>query len=240
MADEFKHKDDELTLFVDYMSQPSRAILLFCLENNIAHRVHLVQLAKGEQRTAAFKAVNPYQKVPAIRDANGFFLNESHAILRYLDQTRSSVASHWYPSDAKQRALVDAALDAHHTNLRLGASRRVFARFLGPVRGVPAAQLQALESIFAPVLRKSLRMMDATLAKQPYLCPGNEISIADLSSACEAIMLNLISFDWTPYPHVARWMERVAQRCAHWDAVHRIFFKVAKRVAAKNAQQSKL
>lgn len=53
-----------------------------------------------------------------------FVLPESAAILRYLATTRS-VPSHWYPSDLRKRARVDAALDWQHANVRAGEAKLV-------------------------------------------------------------------------------------------------------------------
>ena len=68
-----------------------------------------------------FAKVNPAKEIPAIQeiDENGnvFTLSQSHAILRYLAQSRG-VADHWYPSDPEKRAKVDEYLDLHHTFLR--------------------------------------------------------------------------------------------------------------------------
>ena len=46
-----------------------------------------------------------------------FTLAESHSILRYLADTRG-VPDHWYPQDARQRAIVDQYLDMHHSYIR--------------------------------------------------------------------------------------------------------------------------
>ncbi len=55
-----------LTLYLDLMSQPSRAVLLFCLENKIEHKLELVQIAKGQNKTPEFAAKNPNKKLPTI------------------------------------------------------------------------------------------------------------------------------------------------------------------------------
>ena len=98
-------KSNKLSLYIDYASQPSRAIIAFCNINSIPHEVKEIRISKGQHREAEFLQINPNGYLPAIDDA-GFKLSESHAILRYLAQTRR-VASHWYPHDLQQRAIVD-------------------------------------------------------------------------------------------------------------------------------------
>lgn len=54
------------------------------------------------------------QKVPALND-DGFLVNESHTIMRYLVE-KYAKGSQWYPSDLKQRAQVDMYLDWYGLN----------------------------------------------------------------------------------------------------------------------------
>jgi len=107
----------------------------------------------------------------------------SHAIMRYLCQTRK-IADHWYPSDAKERVVVDSVLDWHHTYdrlpctliwvhdpvsqrnprafrwLRQGAAGLVFSSLLAPMRGITVTEPQ-LKQIRA-TLAKSLKVTRAS------------------------------------------------------------------------------
>ena len=63
--------------------------------------------------------------------ANGdFILYESHAIMRYLHETRKC-PDHCYPKDPIKRAKIDQYLDWHHTNLRVGVGYQVFKKLFG-------------------------------------------------------------------------------------------------------------
>jgi maleylacetoacetate isomerase len=46
-----------------------------------------VNLMKGQQREAAYRAVNPMMALPALLDGDGPILFESLAIIEYLDET---------------------------------------------------------------------------------------------------------------------------------------------------------
>ena len=46
-----------------------------------------INLMKGEQRDAKFRAVNPMMAIPALVDGDGPVLFESLAIIEYLDET---------------------------------------------------------------------------------------------------------------------------------------------------------
>jgi glutathione S-transferase len=52
---------------------------------------------------------NPLKKLPAMSD-DGFLINESHTILRYIADKYANGSS-WYPADLKGRAAIDMYLD---------------------------------------------------------------------------------------------------------------------------------
>jgi len=220
-----------LKLYVDLMSQPSRAVLLFCLETNIPHQVEMVQLMKLQNKTPEFSALNPNRRVPVIDD-NGFVLYESHTIMRYLAATRK-VADQWYPSDPKARARVDQYLDWHHTNLRPGAAGLVFSKFIGPQMKLPEAALAKQAQEATKALEFSLKLMNTWLSKNDYLC-GKKISIADLSASNEISMLGLVQYNLSAHPSVAAWFDRMKQ-LRHWNDVHSVLNKVLKSAAARAA-----
>ncbi|KAH1251442.1 Glutathione S-transferase T1 [Glycine max] len=87
----------KLKVYADRMSQPSRAVLIFCKVNGIDFEEIKVDLSKRQQLSPEFRAVNPLRKVPAIVDGR-FKLFESHAILIYLASAFPGVADHWLVS----------------------------------------------------------------------------------------------------------------------------------------------
>jgi maleylpyruvate isomerase len=77
-----------------------------------------IHLANGEQRTPAYKAINPQGLVPYLVDGE-FALGQSLAIIEYLDETHPEPAL--LPGDARQRAWVRSvaqliACDIHPLN----------------------------------------------------------------------------------------------------------------------------
>ena len=63
-----------------------------------------VNLIKGAQREAAYRAVNPMMALPALIDGEGPILFESLAIIEYLDETHPNPPL--LPRDARGRARV--------------------------------------------------------------------------------------------------------------------------------------
>lgn len=84
----------KLKVYADRLSQPSRAVIIFCKVNGIDFEEIEVKLANREQHSPEFKDINPMAKVPAIVDGR-LKLFESHAILTYLSCAFPGVADHW-------------------------------------------------------------------------------------------------------------------------------------------------
>ena len=52
---------------------------------------------------------------------------------------------------------------------------------------------------------KAMKMMEKILEKHKFLC-GDEMTIADLSAACELHNVKFIELDYSKFKHVTRWM----------------------------------
>ena len=80
-----------------------------------------VEVGLAQPRPADYLAINPLGGIPTLQDDN-LTLSESQAILRYLAarERREDL----YPSDLRERALVDEFLDRFATRLRTPLFRR--------------------------------------------------------------------------------------------------------------------
>ncbi|KAG5058563.1 hypothetical protein JHK82_013544 [Glycine max] len=215
----------KLKVYADRMSQPSRAVLIFCRFNGIDFEEIKVDISKRHHLSPEFREVNPLQKVPAIVHGS-FNLSESHAILVYLASAFPGIADHWYPSDLYRRAKIISVMDWHHSNLRHGA---------GPATGRPLNPKAAAEA--EKVLLSSLsKLEDIWLNGDGHFLLGvSQPSIADLSMVCELMQLEVLdekdrSRILSPYKKVLQWIEdtRTATN-PHFEEVHNILYRAKKK-----------
>ncbi|KAI3792442.1 hypothetical protein L2E82_06322 [Cichorium intybus] len=231
-----------LKVYADRMSQPSRAILIFCKINDIDFEEIRVDVLKNQQFSPEYKAINPMSQVPAIIDGR-FKLFESHAILIYLSCAFPGVASHWYPGDLSNRAKIHSVLDWHHSNLRRGTVGLVFNTILAPLVGLPSNLQTAKEA--EKILMKSLSKIENFWLKDGrFLVGSSQPSIADISLVCEIMQLELLSEKdcdriLSPYKKVVKWIEDTKKATApHFDEVHDFLFKAQKRIRERKATES--
>nr|XP_037851305.1 glutathione S-transferase theta-2B isoform X2 [Chlorocebus sabaeus] len=123
-----------LELYLDLLSQPSRAVYIFAKKNGIPFELRTVDIIKGQHRSKEFSQINSLQKVPVLKDGD-FILTESSAILIYLS-CKYQTADHWYPSDLQARARVHEYLGWHADCIRGTFGVPMWVQVLGPLIGV--------------------------------------------------------------------------------------------------------
>jgi len=173
-----------------------------------------VNLMKGDQRDAKFRAVNPMMAIPALVDGDGPALFESLAIIEYIDETHPK--PQLLPTDPKARARVRGlaqivAADSHPL-------------IVPRVREYLSAEFKVDE---AGVMKWAQHWHKAALtALEQHLagekdtgtyCQGEQITVADICLASQVAGANFCKVDLAPYPTVAR----IAATCAKNDAFAR-------------------
>ncbi|XP_077223293.1 glutathione S-transferase THETA 1 [Tasmannia lanceolata] len=224
----------KLKIYGDRMSQPTRAIIIFCKVNGIDFEEIRIDIAKGQHRSPEFKEINPMGQVPAIVDGR-FKLFESHAILSYIACAFPGVSDHWYPADLSKRAKINSVLDWHHSNLRRGSASFVLNTVLAPALGLPLNPQAAAEA--EKVLTSSLSKIESIWLKGngKFLLGSHQPSIADLSLICEIMQLKLLDendYDRILGPHkkVLQWIDnlKIATK-PHFEEVHEVLYKAKAR-----------
>ncbi len=163
-----------------------------------------IEIGDAGARTPEFLALNPNGRLPVIIDGN-FVLPESLAITLYLAKKHSF--GNLYPDSLKDEARVWqwsfwalAEVDRGVNIWSLHALR------LPPGERNTALREEALKVIAAP-----FKVLDAAVARQPYLL-GADFTIADLNVA--AVISRAADMDLSARPHLNAWLARCLDRPA--------------------------
>jgi len=163
-----------------------------------------VNLIKGQQREAAYRAVNPMMAIPALIDGDGPAMFESLAIIEYLDEIHPDPPL--LPADARGRARVRGlaqivACDSHPL---------VVPR----VREYLEHELKLDEPTRMKWCRhwivQALTGLEANLKSKETgrYCHGDAITIADICLVSQAAGAKFFQADIAAFPTAAAIVER--------------------------------
>jgi glutathione S-transferase len=208
-----------------------RPIAMFIADHGLTVEEQTIDLMAGEQYQAAFAAINPNNAVPVLEDG-GFRLTESSAILKYLADL---VDSPTYPKPLPARAQVNAAMDWVNTSLyRSFGYSLCYPQVLDHVKlPDPAAQSLLLNAGQAGSRRLLGIMNDHMLgAGKPWLC-GNDLSIADYFASGILSLGELIGCDFSAWPRVRAWYERV-EGLPNWQSANAALYAWANAIKGRD------
>jgi glutathione S-transferase len=184
------------------LSTYARRVRIALIEKQIPCELVLVDMAQGKHRESAYRALNPYGRVPTLEE-DGFILYESTAILGYLEATHPTPAL--VPADRQGRALVDMHMKLCDLQMSRHAGTIIFPkRFLPKERWNEAAIAEAKKEI-----EKHFAILDRQLAGKTYLV-AERFSLADLCYIPFLEFLPLMEIGAPPA--VAPWRDRLLAR----------------------------
>lgn len=210
-----------MKLYYHPVSTTCRPILLFAADAGIDLDYRLIDLFKGEHLDAAYGSINPSRQVPVLEDGD-FRLTESSAILKYL---ADSIESPAYPRALKPRARVNEMMDWFNT----GLYRDFGYGFVYP-QVIPAYK-RSDEKVQAATLawgreksRQWLKILDENLIgpHQAFTC-GDAITLADYLGTAFLTVGEVIRIDYSPWPNVKRWLDRMKARPT-WSRANEGFY----------------
>jgi glutathione S-transferase len=165
----------------------------------------LVDLSKGGSHTPDYLALNPTGRTPTLVDGD-FKLWESTAIMQYVASRKPNAL---WPDDARTRADImrwQSWQLAHWS--KEGCEPLLFERLVKGFLNLGAPD----ETVVAKGLEcfnKEAKVLDAHLAKQPYLV-GKDITIADFSVAAPLFYAEQADMPVAPYARLRDWFGRVS------------------------------
>jgi len=163
-----------------------------------------IEIGDAGARSPEFLAINPNGRLPVIVD-DGFVLFESLAITLYL--ARKHANGTLYPGTLEGEARAWQWTMWALTEV----DRGVNIWSLHAVRLPPAERDVAKRDEALRVLAAPFRVLDAAVARHPYLL-GNEFTVADLNVA--AVISRAVDMDLSAVPNLAAWLTRCLDRPA--------------------------
>jgi len=172
-----------------------------------------VSLIDADQRSDAYRALNPQQLVPTLKHGERV-IRQSLAIMEYLDEFQPEPAI--MPTTARERARVRALALAVACDIHPLLNLRVM-KYLETEFGASEVQRSAWQTLW---INKGLAAIESLLADNPgtaEFCEGDLPSIADCCLIPQLASATRFGVDWQQYPTIVR----VARNCAALDAFER-------------------
>ena len=153
-----------------------RRVRIFLAEKGLSVPMEPVNLGALEHKTAAYTAINPLQRVPALVLDDGTVITESMAICRYFEGLRPEPPL--FGRGGREEALVEMWNRRIELNLYEAVSA-VF-RHLHPAMREMENQIPEWGEANKPRAIALLALLDRELADRPYLA-GEHYSVADIT-----------------------------------------------------------
>jgi glutathione S-transferase len=159
-----------------------RRVRVFLAEKGISVPMETVDLAKLEQKDAAFTAINPLQRIPVLELDSGEILTESVAICRYFEELHPNPPL--FGRDSLDKARVEMW------------QRRAELEFFVPIALAFRHSHPAMKEMEKPQVAEMIepsrerairfaRFLDSELAKRRYVA-GDAFSVADITAMVAA------------------------------------------------------
>jgi len=180
----------------------ARRVRLVDHEKNLGLDFQLVDMANREHRGEAFKALNPYGRVPVLRDGD-LVLYESTAILSYLEARFPEPSL--TPDTIEDKARMEMLIKLCDIQFTCHVGPIIFPkRFMPESRWDKAAMAEAKAKI-----EKHLAILEPQLENKTYLV-ADRFTLADLCYLPFLHFLPLMEIE--PTPNIAAWNTRLQAR----------------------------
>jgi GSH-dependent disulfide-bond oxidoreductase len=172
-------------------------------EVNLPYAAHTIDITKGEQFTAAFIAINPNSKIPAVVDQEaGITVFESGAILIYLAEKTGKLL----PTESSLRFQVLEWL-----MFQMGGVGPMLGQYNHFNRFAPEKIPYAIARYRTETLR-IYSVLDHQLSDREFIC--GDYSIADIATFPWIASYEFMGLTLDQHPHLKRWVELMQQRPA--------------------------
>ena len=188
-------------------------VMLTLEVKRLTYQSRLLEFSKGDHKAPAFLKLNPRGKVPVLKE-DDFVLNESLAIMAYLDKKRREPPL--FGTSPQETGLVWRAVMETEAYLLTAGDKVIRPVFFG--KGLD--ETDKIQEA-AQIVRQEFKRIDRELSGATWLV-GKQISAADISlfplvqtimraagkDAAKSLNLQLLPLADT-FPNLAAWVKRI-------------------------------
>jgi glutathione S-transferase len=168
-----------------------------------------VDLAKLEQKSESFRALNPLQRVPVLVLDDGTVIAETMAICRYFE------ALHPEPNLFGRGAIEIAKVEMWNRRIELGlysAVQAIFRHGHPAMAKMQVPQVRQWAEINKPRVTEFLEILNDALAGRKFVA-GDKFSVADITGLVAIDFMKPAKLELSePYQHVRRWHAEISAR----------------------------
>ena len=160
-----------------------RRVRIFLAEKGIEVPMTPIDMAKGENRTPEFLALNPMGTLPVLELDDGTILTESVAICRYFEFLKPE------PNLFGQQGLEQARVEMWNRRMELELMRPVAEQFrhLSPFWKGRLTQFTEYGEAQRAQSGQIMEWLDRELATRPYIAT-DRYTIADITAQCAFVL----------------------------------------------------
>jgi glutathione S-transferase len=197
-----------MKIYETHTAPSPRRVRIFLAEKNIAMEYVQVDIAKGENLSAAMRVKNPMAKIPILELDDGTCISETISICRYFEELQPEPPL--FGRTPLEKAQVDMwqRFAELHLFMPIGMcfqhTTGYFKDRMTPIKeyGVEAGK-QA---------QSFLNVLDERLALSPYIA-GEHFSIADITALCAIDFGRVVKIKMTDQqPNLQRWYAMMNER----------------------------
>jgi len=188
-------------------------IVIALEEMGLGYVLKPMNIGRGEQFGAAFMAISPNNRMPAIVDPNGpdgqpISVFESGAILQYLGRK----SGRFYPTDERARVEVEQWLIWQVAGLGPMAGQASHFINYAPKLVDDPAKIEYARVRYINELNRLYGVMERRLEDRPYL--AGDYSIADMAAWPWTRGAHRLGQTWEDFPKLKDWVDRISARPA--------------------------
>jgi glutathione S-transferase len=186
-----------------------RRVRIFLAEKGIDLPKVPVDLAKLEQKSESFRALNPLQRVPVLVLDDDTVITETMAICRYFEALRPE------PNLFGHGAVEIAKVEMWNRRIELGlytAVQAVFRHGHPAMAKMQVPQVAQWAEINKPRVTEFLELLDSELAGREFVA-GDRFSVADITGLVAIDFMKPAKLELSEqYRHVRRWYAEISAR----------------------------